>query len=271
MRFKKIAAVCAAAAAMAAMAVSVSAADWSQTSYADNDPNTVKIVETTKDGVKFTNGIVNTDIAKARITLDKILKNPDDYSKIRKMTWTVTYDGVTPDFESEIGISGGTWATNVNAQGYTIRPEYDENDKAIWDKTQYVIEDFAEWGVDDKPKCPEKDGEMVFMDWSNADIASQGVTVTISNFKIFDADGNEIEQLGFGEYSENGAAAEEKPEEKPEETPADDGKEEEPESKPGYDVVEEPSAETGNEGIFVAMAAVAASAITLGATRKKKD
>lgn len=297
MKFKKIAAVFAAAAAIASMSVTVSAADWSQMSWADNDPNTCKFIEATADGVTFTNSVVNTDVSKTRLTLDKILKNPDDYSKIKKMTWTCTYKGITPEFRSDIGLSGGTWATNVNAQGYTIRPEYDDDDNQLWEDKDYVIEDFVEWGVDDKPACPEKDGEMVFMDWSNADIAKQGVTLTISNLKIFDADGNEIEQLGYEEWngesedgpikhgSEGGAAETEAP---VAETPAAETSDAEETANTGLDdsakdnlttdneVVNEKddggekAAETGNEGIFAAVAAVAASAVVLGATQKKR-
>lgn len=293
MKFKKIAAVCAAAAAIAAMSVSVSAADWSQASYADNDPNTVKIVNADANGITFQNTVVNTDICKARITLDKILKNPEDYSKIRKMTWTVTYKGITPDFVSDVGLSGGTWATNTNAKGYTLRPEYDANDKAIWDKTEYTMEDYAEWGVGDAPACPEKDGEMVFMDWSYADIAKQGVTVTISNYKIYDADGNEIPQLGYGEYvlAAEGAAegtvteadtdADEADDEVvteadveetvPEETVPEETVPEEPEHRPGDDNMLEDSAKTGNPGILVAIAGIGISSAVLKLTGKKKD
>ena len=272
MKFKKIAAVCAAAAAIAATSVSVSAADWSQTSYADNDPNTVKIVSVDENGITFQNTVVNTDICKARITLDKILKNPEDYSKIRKMTWTVTYKGITPDFVSDIGLSGGTWATNTDSTGYTLKPECDENDKAIWDKTEYTMEDYAEWGVGDAPACPEKDGEMVFMDWSYADIAKQDVTVTISDYKIYDADGNEIEQLGFGEYvasAANDAAPAETEASKPETT--DDGKTEESESQPGHDNALEDSAKTGNPGILFAVAGAGVSSLALKLTKKKRD
>ena len=82
MKFKRIAAVACVAALASVMSISVSAADWSQASYADNDPNTGNVMVADKDFVIFTNTAAITDIAKCRITLDNVIQNPDDAQNI---------------------------------------------------------------------------------------------------------------------------------------------------------------------------------------------
>ena len=182
----------------------VLAADWSQASYADSDPNTVHVVSTDENSATFSNSATNTDICKLRITLDKVLKNRDDYAKVASVKWTVTYNGVSPDLKAD-ALSGGTYLTNNGSVGYTIRcDEYDEeNEKAIWNNTSYSVEDSYEV-PEDTPL--EKDGELVFMDWSYADIGNQGVSVTVSDLKFYDKDGKEIEQLGYKEWTEEMSA-----------------------------------------------------------------
>lgn len=248
-----LAGLCACSAIMATMGVSVSAADWSQASYADNDPNTVKIISADANGVTFTTTDLQTDICKARITLDKILKNPDDYSKIAKMTWNVTYEGVTPDFVTEGGaLSGGTYATNKNSEGYNIKAEEAEDGSFIWEDKVYTTTDSVTF---DEGETPEKDGEMVFMDWSFANIGSQNIKVTVSDLKIFDKDGNEIEQLGYGEY----VVADTAPSLEEDTTVPEDG------------IVKEDSAKTGNvETVVLAASALVASACVL-AKKNKED
>lgn len=195
--FSTISACALAAALCGTMAITVAAADWSQASYADNDPNTVKMISQTNTSITFTTTDTNTDICKARITLDKVLENPEDYSKIAKVEWKITYAGVTPDFKGE-ALSGGTYVTNTNSEGYSIKPdEVDANDNPVWKNDVYTTTDKL-----DVTAPLEKDGEIVFMDWSFADIGAAGITVTISDFKMFDASGNEIAQLGNNEWAE---------------------------------------------------------------------
>jgi roadblock/LC7 domain-containing protein len=268
---KKIAAIAAAVTAVSAMGMSVSAADWSQTSYADNDPTIVTIVQADDTGVIYKNN-QNPDIAKVRITLDKILKNPDDYAKIAKVTYQVEYHGITSDLQTEGEIGGGAWLTNQNANNYSFQPSsYDENDMPVWEEGTYITTD--ELIVpDDMPL--EKDGEFVFMDWSRANLGAQGVTIQISELHLYDKDGNEIEQLGYGEYgnvtAEETATEEAAPatETAAEETPAATE-----ESTPGSDNVvgtEEDNAKTGNEVPAAAAAIFAVSAVAAVATRKRK-
>ena len=69
MKISKISAIVAAAAVAVSMAaVSASATNWANTSYADSDPNTVKIIATDENKVSFTStadGIA----CKARVTV----------------------------------------------------------------------------------------------------------------------------------------------------------------------------------------------------------
>lgn len=194
---KKLMSIAAVAAAMSIMAGSVSAADWTQTSYADNDPATVKIMSADADSVTFTTSETSTDICKARITLEKILKNPADYAKIAKMEWTVTYKGVSPAYTGT-ALAGGTYVTNVNSVGYKINADsVDEaGEHGTWNNSEYTITDSL-----DVVNPLVENGELVFMDWSFNDIGGAGITVTISDLKIFDASGAEIEQLGYGEFA----------------------------------------------------------------------
>lgn len=251
---KKLISSIAAFAAVSAMAVSVSAADWSQASYADNDPETLKIISQDENGITFTNSETNTDICKARITLDKVLKNPDDYANIARMEWTVTYNGVTPELVAEVGLSGGAYVTNTNSSGYTIEAdEYDENEQGIWKQSTYSTVD----GLTVENPL-EKDGEVVFMDWSFANLGGQGVTVTISDWKIFDSAGNEIEQLAYGEWSDGTTS----------------GSEDEAESKPeriiSDDTVTE-NVKTGNIGMEIALGTFALSGAIAAVCKKKKN
>lgn len=281
MKMRKITSILAAALAVAALSATVSAADWSQASYADANPNTVKIISADADGVTFTTSDADPDICKARITLDKVLRNPDDYAKIAKAEWTVTYTGVSSEYKGD-ALSGGTYFTNTNAVGYNIRcDEFDENDNPVWKNDTYTVTDSVEL------KDPaEKDGELVFMDWSRANIGGTGIHVTVSDFKLYDADGKEIEQLGFEEYGKETVetpepAVEEESTETtaPEETvsaeteseKSDDktiGEEAEPE-KPIETPVEE-NAKTGEEAPVVALAALAASSAFIAFKSRKK-
>lgn len=258
------------------MAVNVSAADWSQASYADNDPNTVKMISQTDDSITFTTTATNTDICKARITLDKVLADPADYSKIAKLEWTVTYDGVTSEYKGE-ALSGGTYVTNTNSEGYSIKPDdYDADENPIWSSSKYVATD----RLDVKDPLVEN-GEIVFMDWSYADIGAYGITVTISDFKIYDADGGEITQLANGAWldenvpEENTTDAADTAEDAPDEentvteTETADETAAETETQPVNDNIEE-NANTGNAGTSIAFGALGLAFGAIIAARKRK-
>ena len=265
--FSRLAAMAAAAALAASMSIPAAAADWSQTSYADNDPNTVKIISYDNAGVTFTTTETNTDICKARITLDKVLKNPDDYSKIAKAEWTVTYKGVSSAYKGE-SLSGGTYFVAGNSTGYGIKcDDTDADENPIWNNDTYTVTDSFT-----ASEALTKDGEIVFMDWSFADIGASGITVTVSDFKMYDASGNEIEQLGNGEYT---VSAADDLEDAPDETNTDGIASDEtaPDEATPVETSADgttPNADTGNTGFAVAsaIAALAATGIILTKTRK---
>lgn len=279
MKMRKITSIFAAALVISTLSAAVSAADWAQASYADANPNTVKIISTDENGVTFTTSDADPDICKARITLDKVLRNPDDYIKIAKAEWTVTYTGVSSKYTGD-ALSGGTYFTNTNAVGYNIRcDEFDEDDNPVWKNDTYTITDSVEL-----PAPAEKDGELVFMDWSRANIGGAGIHVTISDFKMYDAEGNEIEQIGYKEYGlepvEAPAPAEEDaPEEtaSPVENPTEPEKsedktigEEAVESEQPTETPKEDNVKTGEEAPIIALAALAASSAVIAIKTRRK-
>ena len=262
MKAKRFISTIAALAAASAMAVTVSAADWSQASYADNDPSTVKMISQTTDGITFTTSDSNGDICKARITLNKVLANPADYSKIATAEWTVTYTGVSSAY-TNYQLSGGTYFVNSNSEGYNLdADEIDENDVGTWKNDTYTVTDSF------TVTTPlTEDGEIVFMDWSMADIGGAGIEVTISDFKMYDASGAEIAQLGYGEYSADEAVDE--PVDAPADEVIDEPAETETTEAPASDEVVE-NAKTGNTGLAAAVAAIACAASAIAITSKRK-
>lgn len=201
-----LAAVAAAAAMCAMVSASASAADWSKTGYADDDPNTVNLISTSADGITFTQGTPGGS-CKARITYVDVLANPDDISKVKSGSWDVTYTGLEALNGTDIGwMGGGAYVATCNSAGFGLSPvDYDEDGKPIWEDSQTVQDSFKYLLPSQVPTSAE-DAEIVLMDWSGQDLVANNITVTISNFKLFDADGNEIAQK---EYSGAAEAAEE--------------------------------------------------------------
>ncbi|WP_432650453.1 hypothetical protein [Huintestinicola sp.] len=243
-----LAAIAAAATLCAAVSATASAADWSQTGYADDDPSTVEIISTSADGVVFTQ---TTDgvAAKARITLDQILADPADVSNVYSGSWTVVYHGLAG---SDIqGVGGGCYAATCNSATYWLSPEFNEDGTVTWED-EVTVEDSFKWLLPSQVPTDASQAEFVFMDWANANLVSNNVTIEIKDLKIFDKDGNEIAQK---EYS--GAAAEEAP---AEETPAAEEAPAETEAAPAADA-STPVAPTGN----TAAASIAAVMAVAGA------
>ena len=219
MNMKKFIAGITAAATLSAFAVSANAADWSLASYADDDPATVNIISTDADGVTVTQGTPGGS-CEARLTLINILENPEDVSKIKSGSWDVTYTGLSALTGTEIGwMGGGTYAATCNSAGFGLAPNgTDEEGKPIWEDTQ-TVQDSFKWLLPSQVPTDAAEAEFVFMDWSGQDLVELGITVRISNFKLFDADGNEIAQKA---YSGSDAAAPEAPAEPAPEAPAAD-------------------------------------------------
>lgn len=216
MKMKKIFASVAAVATVSALAVSASAADWSKASYADGDPNTVKIISFDENSVTF-GATTAQGQAKCRITLSDVLENPEDVSKIKSGSWKVTYNGLSVYTGTEIGwLGGGTYCATGNSASVSLAPaSYDENSAPVWDDS-VTVEDSFKYLLPSSVPTDASAAEFVFMDWSGAaDIFTNNVTVTVSDFKLFDADGNEIAQKGLSAAeeapAETEAAAEEAP------------------------------------------------------------
>lgn len=195
MKLKKIAAViAAAAAAVSMMAVDAAATNWANASYADDDPNTVKIISTDEDKVVF--GATGDGIAmKCRVVAGDLIA-ADDLAKVKSATWTVTYD--VSNAKEFVWLGGGTYAAFKNSSGsYGINPTYDDSGAAVsYDGQTVTFDDSVKYLM--AKEVLAADSEFVFMDWSNSNLVSNGITMTVSNLKFFDADGNEIAQIPYG-------------------------------------------------------------------------
>lgn len=222
MKIKKLLAGVTAFAAISALSVSASAADWSKTGYADDDPSTVNIISTSADGITFT-ASSDESACKARLTLSEMLADPADVSKVYSGSWTVTYNGLSSLSGTEIGwMGGGTYAATCNSAGYGLSPDdWDEDGTAIWEDSQSV-EDSFKWLLSSQVPSDPAEAEFVFMDWSGQPLVTDGITVTISNFKLFDKDGNEIAQKAYGGEAEAAPAPAETEAASSEEAPAPD-------------------------------------------------
>ncbi|MBQ5318313.1 MAG: hypothetical protein J6K17_04410 [Oscillospiraceae bacterium] len=277
MKISKISAVIAAAAmAVSMMAVNASATNWANTSYADNDPNTVKIIATDENKVDFT-ATANGVAAKARIEAQELL---DDPTAVKSATWKITYT-IPEGTAAGNGLGGGCYFGCKNSTGYWLSPDYDEAGNAYWANTTYTLEDSAKFLLGTEKL--EVGSELVFMDWSSHE-AMSNITVTISDLKFFDADGNEIAQKAYGAS----AAEEEAPAEEAttEEAPAEEATTEEApaeeattEEAPAEEVVEEAAPEadastevaaTGNVAV-ASIAAVMALAGAAALVSKKRN
>ena len=283
MKFKKLSAVAAAMALASTMAISASATNWAAASYADNNPDTCEILSTDENSITFTQ-VNDGTAAKIRITLSDILENPDDTANIKSGSWKVTYNNVPADFKTgdefnASGLGGGTYAATGNSATYWISPSYDDDGNGYYEES-YEVDDSFKWLLPSSVPSDPTTAEFVFMDWSNSDIQSQGVTITISDFKLFDADGNEIAQKAYGGEAapaaeeEAPAEAEAPAEEAPveEEAPAEEAPAEE--AAPAAD--EAPASDdtttaaaTGNTSA-VAIAAVMGVAAAAAAVSKKR-
>lgn len=259
MKMKKIIS-CAAAAAMALSmaAVSASAADWSQTGYADDNPDTINIVSTDANGVVAAQ--VNDGTAvKARITLDQVLADPADVANIYRGTYKVTYKGLAG---SDIqGVGGGLYAATCNSTTFWVSPEFNDDGTVTWED-EVVVEDEFKWLLPSQVPEDASQAEFVFMDWSNSNFVSNDVTITYSDLHLYDKDGNEIAQK---EYSGEAApAAEEAP---AEEAPAEEAPVEE--VAPASDDVSD-SASTGNASAAAIASVMAVAGVAAIAAKKRK-
>ena len=197
MNMKKIIS-CTAAAAMAVsmMSIAADATNWANASYADDDPNTVNVLAVDENKADFT-ATADGTAAKLRITVGELLEE-SDIANVKSATWKVTYT-IPEGTAAGNGVGGGTWFGVKNSTSYWISPDYDDDGNAYWANTTYTAEDNAKFLL--PTDVLAADSELVFMDWSNHEAITK-MTVTISDLKFFDADGNELAQKAFA-----GAAA----------------------------------------------------------------
>jgi hypothetical protein len=261
MNMKKVIS-CAAAAALAAsmMSISTSAADWSTTGYADDDPTTVTIVSTDANGVTFTQQVAGGS-CKARITLSDILANVDDVSKVKSGTWKVTYNGLSALTGTDVGwLGGGCWAATCNSAGFGLSPnDYAEDETTIWEDTQ-TVEDSFKYLLPSQVPEDATAAEFVFMDWSGQDLTAYGITLTVSDLHLYDEDGNEIAQKDYA-----GAATAEVAD-----TSADTTDTAVAEAAPAADTAATTSTSTGNVAVASIASVMAVAAAAAVATKKRK-
>lgn len=248
MKISKIIAAIAAAATTASMiAVSASATNWANASYADDDPNTVKVISTDENKASFT-ATADGQAAKLRITVGELLEEAD-IANIKSASWTVTYE-IPEGTAAGNGVGGGTYFGCKNSTGYWISPDYDDDGNAYWGSGTYTATDEAKFLL--PTEVLAADSELVFMDWSNHE-AITTMTVTISDLKFFDGDGNELPQKAFaGAASAPAAAAE-----TTEAPAADDG-------------AATTSATTGNAAVASIAAVMAVAGVAAIAAKKRK-
>ena len=260
MKFKKISTIAAAIAAAAMMAMSASATNWATASYADDNPDTVSIISTAENEVVFTQAVDST-AAKCRVTLVNILENPDDVSKIKSGSWKITYKGLAgTDIQ---GVGGGTYCATSNSTSYWVSPTFNEDGTVTWED-EVVCEDSFKYLLPSHVPTDASTAEFVFMDWSNSALANNNVTITISDFKLFDENGNEIAQKA---YAGEAAATEEAP---AEEAPAaEEAAPATTEEAPASDN-NVANASTGNASAAVIAGVMGVAAVAAVAAKKRK-
>lgn len=243
---KVLAAIAAAATAVSMIAVSTSATNWANASYADDDPNTVKVISVDENKASFT-ATADGQAAKLRITMNELLEDAD-IANVKSATWTVTYD-IPEGTAAANGVGGGTYFGIKNSTGYWISPDYDDDGNAYWGSATYTATDEAKFLL--PTEVLAADSELVFMDWSNHE-AITTMTVSISDLKFFDGDGNEIPQKAFA-----GAASAPAAETTAEAPAADDG-------------AATTSATTGNATVASIAAVMAVAGVAAIAAKKRK-
>lgn len=239
---KVLAAIAAAATAVSMIAVSTSATNWANASYADDDPNTVKVISVDENKASFT-ATADGQAAKLRITMNELLEDAD-IANVKSATWTVTYD-IPEGTATANGVGGGTYFGIKNSTGYWISPDYDDDGNAYWGSTTYTATDEAKFLL--PTEVLAADSELVFMDWSNHE-AITAMTVTISDLKFFDGDGNELPQKAFAGAASAPAATE----------------------APAADTAPTTTASTGNATVASIAAVMAAAGVAAIAAKKRK-
>ena len=180
---------------LAAFATNVYAADWSEATFADGNPSTGKIVSANKNGVTWAQ-VTAGEPAKIEIYWEDILKNPKDISKVYTVKWKVTYKGLKKLNGSDIAwLGGGAWVCVDNSKTYSISPDsFNSDGKAVWRRNSRTVSDSftLKKGASFAPE-----DSIVFMDWSGQDFSDGSVTMTLSDFMVYDKNGKPIAQKQY--------------------------------------------------------------------------
>lgn len=243
---KVLAAIAAAATAASMIAVSTNATNWANASYTDDNPDTVKVISVDENKASFT-ATADGQAAKLRITVGELLEEAD-IANVKSATWTVTYE-IPEGTAAGNGVGGGTYFGIKNSTGYWISPDYDDDGNPYWGSGTYTAADDAKFLL--PTEVLAADSELVFMDWSNHE-AITAMTVSISDLKFFDGDGNEIAQKAYA-----GAAS----------APAAEATETAPAADNGAATT---SATTGNAAVASIAAVMAVAGVAAIAAKKRK-
>ena len=199
MKIKKLVAVFAAVAmAVSMMTISASASNFANVTYGDDDPTMGSIISKsadsftvapTGDGLQF----------KAKLQATDLLADPSQVGDITKITATITYDSANKVPHAYLG--GGLW-TNGGAQSdWSLKQcNVDEEDNMSYSGP--ISTDIEVKFLLPKQHLTAEACSMVFIDWSansqdNGSLSTDGMTLTVSNLKFLDKDGNEIAQAEF--------------------------------------------------------------------------
>lgn len=188
---KLISAIAAAACAASMIAVSASATDWAKATYADDNPDTCKIVSTSENEVKAT-ATADGQALKVKIVVGDILDD-DAAAKVKSAKWNVTYE-IPEGTPAGNGLGGAAWFACKNSSDYWISPDYDDDGNPYWGSTSYNATSEVKFIL--PTEVLDATSELVFMDWSNHE-AMSSITVSYSDLKFYDADGNEIAQKAY--------------------------------------------------------------------------
>lgn len=215
MKIKKIAAAFAAVAmAVSMMAMSASASNFANVTYGDDDPAMATIVSTSSDSFTFAPTADGLQF-KAKLKATDLIADPAQVGDITKITATITYDSTAKAPHGWLG--GGLWTGGGAQDDWGITFGTEDADKNL------VYSGPVSADIEVKFLLPAHHltadaCDMVFIDWScnaegNEKLATDGVTITVSNLKFLDKDGNEIAQAEYAgaAVEETAAATEEAP------------------------------------------------------------
>ena len=251
---KFLSAIAATATAVSMIAVSASATNWANATYGDDNPDTGTIVSTSENSATIAAAVDGNQIKLSVHAKD--LLDEENFEKVKSATWNVTYDFSKAETAGS-WVGGGTYFVCKNSTGYDLGSyvEYGEDGPIGYTQDTVTVEDSAKFLL--PTEVITADSELCFIDWSQADcnFASNNVTITISDLKFFDADGNEVAQKAY-EGTASAPAAEEAP--AAAETPAADN---------GAATT---SASTGNMAVASIAAVMAVAGVAAIAAKKRK-